>query len=191
MDINKAIRKQKKSYKGFMLAMCFIFFIMPVVLYLSEKITPFFIFYLAIIEIMVLLSILLRYNNEKLEFYCDSEKIKIRDGLINASYSLACDKVVLVHSEKVETDIELIILTTSRFRNKKIKEIDLEFLKKHVYLSHEYTRIKKLYPENNYYYIIIKSGGYYKYKLLIDTYKNCVKATFTDEAIENIKKARG
>lgn len=190
MDINKAVRKQRNSYKGFMLAMCFIFFTMPLALYFSGKLTTFFIIYLVIIEIMVFASIVTKAHGEKLLFDCDSEKLKIQDGLFNTSYNLACDKVALVHTENIGKDIQLIILSTSRFRNKKIKEIDIEFLKKHAYLSHEYKRIKKLYPENNYYYMIIKNGGCYKYKLLIDIYKNCVKAVYTDEAIENIKKAR-
>jgi hypothetical protein len=189
MDINKAIRKQKKSYKGFMLAMCFIFFMLPFVLYLSRKMTPFFIIYLVVIEVMIFLSILARSHNEKLEFQCDSAKLKIRDGLLNHGYNLACNKVILVHTEKREKDIQIIIITTSRFRNKRIKEIDKEFLKEYAYLSQEYLRIKKLYPENMYYYMIVKNGGYYKYKLLAELYKNSVKAVYTDEAIENIKKA--
>ena len=42
MELNKAIRKQKKSYKIFMLSMSFIFFIMPVALKLSNKLSVFF-----------------------------------------------------------------------------------------------------------------------------------------------------
>jgi heme/copper-type cytochrome/quinol oxidase subunit 4 len=190
MSINKAIRKQKQSYIRFMLAMCFIFFIMPLSLYFSRKLTLFFIIYLIVIEIMVLLSVFLRMHTEKLKFSCEDEKLRIRDGLFRRGYVLACDKVVLVHTEKQDDDIQIVLVTSSRFRNKKIKEIDLEFLRKHAYLSHEYTRIKKIYPENNYYYILVKNGGYNKYKLLSEIYKNCVRANYTDDTVENIKKGR-
>ena len=190
MDINKAIRKQKKSYNRFMLTMCFIFFIMPAVLYLSGLMTPFFITYLLIIEILVLSAVIIKIDNENLSYELEEDKLKIKNGLIGVKYNILCERVALVHTEGDEEDISLIILTTSMFRNKKIKAINIELLKKHAYLSHEYNRIKKLYPENNYYYIIIKRGGYYKYKLLADLYKNCLKAVYTDAAIENIKKGR-
>jgi hypothetical protein len=190
MDINKAIRKQKKSYNRFMLAMCFIFFTMPLVLYLSGLMTSFFIIYLAVIETMVVIAVIAGASNEKLKYEFSDSKLKIWNGLFGPYYSLYCDKVALVHVESWQEDICLIILTTSMFRNKKVRPVDGEFLKKHGYLSHEYSRIKKLCPENNYYYIIIKKGGYYKYRLLADMYRNCVKAVYTVEAVEGVKKAR-
>ena len=42
----------------------------------------------------------------------------------------------------------------------------------------------------NYYFQIIRKGALNKYILLETIYKNCVKATYTTAAIDNIKIAR-
>ena len=64
-------------------------------------------------------------------------------------------------------------------------------LKKIPNIQKEYNKIK----ENNHgsliYYQVIKKGGLRKYLLLDIIYKNCVKATYTEQCIENIKIARG
>ena len=187
MDINKAIRKQKKSYNRFMLMMCFIFFTLPIILYLSGISNMFYVIYLAGVEILILAAILSRVNGELLTYQCDGSKVKIKSGLFSGNISLGCDRVVIVHAEGKAEDVELIIITNSKFRNKRIRPIDNSFMKKYGYAAHEYTRIKKLYPENSYYYIIIKKGGFIKHKLLSEMYKSCVAALYTEDAIECIK----
>lgn len=42
-----------------------------------------------------------------------------------------------------------------------------------------------------YYFQVIRRGGLKKYLLLDLIYKNCVRATYTEESIQNIKIARG
>ena len=48
-----------------------------------------------------------------------------------------------------------------------------------------------IYPDTIFYYQVIKRGGLKKYLLLDTIYKNCVKAVYTDDCIQNIKIARG
>ena len=192
MNIDKAIRKQRKSYKIFMLTMSFIFLILPTVLFLTElHKNLFFLFYMVIIELLVAMSMFIRANQESLEFECINNKLKISVGLIRKNYIIFCDKIALVHTEDKEEDFSIIIVTTLKFRNKKIRLINKEFLKRYPYLGNEYLKVKKKKPENTFYYIVIKKGGLKKYLLLNTIYKNSVKAIFTDEAIENIKKSRG
>lgn len=188
MDVNKAIRKQIKSYKIFMLTMCFIFFILPVVLFFTAKTNIFFICYLGIIELLILSAIAVRINTETLSYECSGNKFKIKNGIWGGNFNIICDKVVLVHVEEKEGESEIILLTNSKFRNKIIKVVDESFMKKYSYAAHEYSRIKKMYPEEEYYYIILDKGGIIKYKLLIDLYYNCVKAYYTDDTIECIKR---
>jgi hypothetical protein len=58
-------------------------------------------------------------------------------------------------------------------------------------VNEEYIKIKKLNPENMFYFLTIRKGSLVKYNLLDTIFKNCVKATYTLDAIENIKIARG
>ena len=192
MNIDKAIRKQRKSYKIFMLTMSFIFLILPTALFATElHKNLFLLFYMAIIELLVAMSMFIRANHERLEFEYGNNKLKISVGLIRKNYIIFCDKIALVHTEDKEDDFSIIIVTTLKFRNKKIRLISKEFLKRYPYAGNEYLKLKKKEPEKPFYYIVIKKGGLKKYLLLNTIYKNSVKAVFTDEAIENIKKARG
>ncbi len=191
MDINKAIRKQKKSYKIFMLSMCFIFLILPLVLFIYGNITFFLLSYLIFIEIMIILAMVGRKNWERLEFQCQNNRLKIKLGVFGKKYIVLCDKVVLVHTEKSREDIELILISSMKFRNKKFKPVSLDLFKKYPYAASQYEKIKKMHPEHSYYYMTIKNGGFYKYMLLDIIYKNCVKAVYTEEAIDSIKLARG
>lgn len=190
MDVNKAIRKQNRSYKRFMLIMCFIFFMLPLVLYLSDVHNLFLITYLALIEILIILALLFRRDSVAINYSCVNGQFKFSQGLIKKNFNINCEKVVFVHAEKNEErdGIDIIILTNSRFRNKNMKMVDQEFLKSKAYVSHEYKRIKLASLEEQYYYVVISKGGWIKYKILMELYKNCVRAKYSDEAIEAIKQ---
>ncbi|MDP4090627.1 MAG: hypothetical protein Q8930_15355 [Bacillota bacterium] len=190
MDINKAIRKQNKSYKRFMLIMCFIFFMFPAILYLSEKYNLFLMIYLFVLEFVILISVFSRLDRESLKYECMPGKLKITQGYFKTVYTINCEKVVYVHTEQREDEsgLDIVMLTNSKFRNSNIKAVDNSFLKLHAYVSHEYIRIKQLHPENEFYYIIISKGGLHKEKLLLDIYKSCVKAKYSTDAIDCIKK---
>lgn len=190
MDINKAIRKQEKSNKRFLLFLGFIFLTLPVVLFISNKFSLFFLIYLAVIEVLILSAILISMESNYLKYSCDGYKIKIKVRRFREEFNIVCDKVVFVHTEGSGPQMNIIMLLCSRFRNKKINEVDESFLNKHAYISHYYYKLKKHHLEESYYYISINKGGYHKYKLLDIIYRNCVKAQYTSEAIEIIKQYR-
>lgn len=192
MYIDKAIKKQKKQYKNFMLVMCFIFLMLPIILFLTGLNKNLFLdTYLIFIELIIMLSIFVRFNIEKLEFTCSNNKLKIIQGISKRTHILLCDKVDLVHTENFNEDIKIIIVISGRFRNKKIRPIGIDFLRKYPNLSYEYLKIKKRNPEIIYYYIVVKKGALKKYSLLDTIYRNCVKAVYTEDSIENIRIARG
>ena len=87
-------------------------------------------------------------------------------------------------------DMEIIIVTTMKFRNKSLKHISKSFLQRYPEVNHEYLKLKKLNSEDTYYFQIINRGALNKYILLEIIYKNCVKAVYTSSAIDNIKIAR-
>ena len=190
MNINKAIRKQKKTYKRFMLSMCFIFVLLPVILIVSKAISIFFVIYLVCIELLIAFVVLLRFNEEYIDFKWEGYKISIWCGIAKTKFIIICEKVALIHTGGYGRNLELIIITKSRFRNKRIHPIDINFLKKYPYVAQMYNKIKIQNPEEAYFYFVIKNGGFRKYVLLDDIYKSCVQAVFSDDAIEKIKEYR-
>ena len=72
-----------------------------------------------------------------------------------------------------------------------MKPINKEFVKKYEEAAVEYKRLKTINKDMVYYFKIIKNGELKKYILLDNIYRNCVNATYTTSAIDNIKIARG
>lgn len=191
MYIDKAIKKQKKQYKNFMLIMCFIFLMLPIILFATGLNKNIFLFsYLLIIEAIVLLAIFIKFNMEKLKFNCVNNRLRIVQGVYKKTNIILCNKVELVHTEGKKEDIKIIIVICGKFRNQKTKPITEEFIKKYPMLSDDYLRLKRLNPENKYYYTVVTKGALKKYSLLDIIYRNCVKAIYTESSVENIKVAR-
>lgn len=189
MDINKALKKQKKSYRNFVLFMLALFFLLPLFLFIYKRYNTFFIAYLLAIEIMIIAAIMMKISVEKLFFKCDGYKLYIKQGIFKEKYCIICDKVFLVCLEGKEK-FDIILITDSRFRSKSIRRVSREFVHEHNYLSDSYDRLREQYPEKDFYYFIIKSGLYEKYKLLDLIYSNCVRAFYTENSIEKIKEYR-
>ncbi|MFA9397704.1 MAG: hypothetical protein ACERKV_05485 [Clostridiaceae bacterium] len=189
MNYNKAMKKQNKSYRRYMLFLSFISLLLPFVLIIFKIYNSFFILYLVVIEIIIVITLILFTNINRLSLSKNNNKIRITQGIFGEKYYISADKVVLVHVENGE-EINIVLVCTSRFRNKKIKKVDNDFLKRHGYISHMYTMIKSNNPEENYYYLIIKNGGLKKYKVLDMIYTSCVYAKYTEEAIDKIKVYR-
>ncbi len=134
--------------------------------------------------------VILRINEEYIDFKLEGYKISIWCGIAKVKFIIICKKVALVHTRGQGKNLEIIIITKSRFRNKKIHPVDINFLKKYPYVAQMYNKIKIENPEEEYFYFIIKHGGFRKYILLDDLYKSCVQAVFSDDAIEKIKEYR-
>ncbi|OFI06196.1 hypothetical protein CLOACE_12290 [Clostridium acetireducens DSM 10703] len=196
MNINKAIKKQNKSYKRFMLFMCFVFFTLPLLLFLYKKANLFFIMYLIINEILLLLVVLIRINNEYLKIKKDSYKIKIKSGIFSEEINIVWDKVVFIGIEKFirkydnEEDFKIILISTSKFRNDRMLALKETFILNHPLMEDYYINLKKIYCNEELFYTIISKGKYYRYLLLDVLYRNCVKAYFDKEAINKIKMYR-
>lgn len=194
--MDKAIRKQKKSYKIFLLSMVFIFFLLPIVFILNGKFHIFYVCYLIVLEVLIFLTIIITINDEYLKFQYDGYKLKINMGIRNIKLNIVCNKIVLVHVENYDrknneiTDFKIIFLSTAKFRSSRMVSVNKEFLKRHPYLAHQYNRLKILRPNLNFYYTIIRNGRLNKYLFLDTVYKSCVYAYFTEETIEKIKHYR-
>lgn len=191
MDIYKAIKLEKRRLKLFIILMIMIGLILPIILILTNLFTLFYISYLIIIEILICMSIIIKLNYYKVEYRCINNRLMFKTGILTKENLLMCDKVCLVHTNNCDYDLEIILITSVVFKNKYLRPVDENFLKRYSQIKPYYKKIKEKNPDKKYYFQVIKRGGLKKYLLLDSIYRNCVKAVYTDESIQNIKIARG
>lgn len=191
MNIYKALKKEKKSIKRFYIIMLILFISLPLAVYLTGLTSFFYLSYLAFIEFLIFVAVINKVNYTTIKYSCSNNRLKYKSGIFSKNNLILCDKVALVHTSKIEQDMEIIIVTSIKFRNKGLKLVTEGFLKRYKTIENEYLKLKKLNPDTIFYYQIIRRGGLKKYLLLDLIYKNCVKAVYTEEGIQNIKIARG
>lgn len=191
MDIYTAIKKESFNLKIFIITMLGISILLPVAVVLTNLTTVFYLSYLGVIEFLIVISIIIRLNYYKVIYRCSNNKLIFKIGTFAKENLIICDKVALVHTNKSDYDLEIVIITSVKFKNRSLREIDKNFFKRYPQVESEYNYIKKLNPSKDYYFQVIRRGGLKKYLLLDIIYKNCVKAVYTEESIQNIKIARG
>lgn len=190
MKILKALKRERKNKKYFFILMSTIFIFLPLIAFLSQIKSVFLWSYLGIIESLIIVECINKLNYYNLKFSCVNSKLRFKSGLFSNESVILCDKVVIVHTDKFKEEMDIILISTIKFRNKYLKPVSKAFLKKYPEASEEYIRIKKINPEDSYYFQVIRRGALKKYILLDEIYKNCVRASYTASAIENIKIAR-
>lgn len=191
MKIEKALKKEETEKKIFFILMTFLFIMIPLVTYLAGLKSIFIWTYVIIINFLIVIAILIKINYHRLKFKYIPNRLRIKTSLFLKESIIICDKVAVVHTNKNKEELEIIIITTMKFKNRQLKPITPGFIKKYPEASEQYLRVKKLNPENVYYFQVIRRGALRKYILLDVIYKNCVMATYTSSAIENIKISRG
>lgn len=191
MDIYKALKREKKIHKMFYITMASIAIILPLAVFLTGLNTFIYISYLIIIEFLIFMTVLNKINSIKLSYFCSNNRMKIKGGLFGKESLIFCDKVALVHTEKMEEEMEIIIITSVNFKNRALKPVLKSFLRRYPSVREEYLKVKEKNPDSSFYFQIIRRGGLNKYILLDVIYKNCVKAVYTADGIQNIKIARG
>lgn len=191
MDIYKAIKKERSHLKIFLIAMAVIAFILPVTVELTGLTTIFYIIYVGFIEFLIIIAIIIKLNGYKVEYRCSNNRLMFKTGISSKEYLIICDKVALVHTNKSDYDLEIVIVTSIVFKNRALRPVDQNFLKRYPQIAEQYESIKQQNSKKDYYFQVVKRGGLKKYLLLDSIYKNCVKAIYTDESIQNIKIARG
>ena len=190
MKIEKALKKQKRDNKLFIIFMFFLAIFLPIITYLAYIKTFTMVAFLLLIEVLIFISVIRKFNDSTLKFICANNKLKFRSGLFSAYSYIQCDKVAIVHTNKSNEDMEIIIVTKGKVKNQKMKLINKEFMKKYEEAAVEYRRLKRMNQDVVFYFQVIKYGELKKYIFLDNIYRNCVNATYTASAIDNIKIAR-
>lgn len=191
MDIYKAIKKERSDIKIFFITMAIIAVILPIALVITSLTTIFYTSYVVIIEFLIVLATIIKLNAYKVEYRYLNNRLIFKVGIFTKEHLIICDKVILVHTNKSDYDLEIVLLTSVKFKNKGLRIVDQNFLKRYPQIAEEYNNIKLANPKLDCYFQVIKRGGLRKYLLLDSIYKNCVKAIYTDDSIQNIKIARG
>ena len=191
MKIEKALKKQKKYNKLFIVFMFFLAIFLPIITYLAYVNTFTIVVFLILIEILIFIAIIRKANSCTLKFVCANNKLKFSTGLFSSYAYIQCDRVAIVHTNKEREEMEIIIVTRGKIKNQKMKPINKEFVKKYEEAAVEYKRLKRINKDIVCYFKVIRNGELKKYILLDNIYRNCVNATYTTSAIDNIKIARG
>lgn len=191
MDIYKAIKKERLHLKMFLIIMVIIGSVLPLILIVTGLTTIFYTSYVVFIEILIIISIIIKMNAYKVEYRYSSNRLIFKVGILSKESLIICDKVILVHTNKSDYDLEIVLVTSVKFKNRGLRLIDPNVLKRYPQIAEDYNVVKQINPQRDYYLQVIKRGGLKKYLLLDSIYRNCVKATYTDDSIQNIKIARG
>lgn len=191
MDIYTAIKKERFHLKLFFITMFIISVILPISIVLTNMTKLFYLIYLGVIEFLIVISIIIKLNHYRVVYRCSNNRLLFKTGIFSKDNLIICDKVALVHTSKSDYDLEIIILTSVKFKNRSLRKVDKSIFRRYPQIKKEYEYIKKLNPGKEYYFQVIRRGGLKKYLLLDLIYKNCVKAIYTEESIQNIKIARG
>ena len=179
----KILHEEKYSF--------FLAIFLPIITYLAYVNTFTIVAFLILIELLIFIAIIRKANSCTLKFVCANNKLKFSTGLFSSYAYIQCDRVAIVHTNKEREEMEIIIVTRGKIKNQKMKPINKEFVKKYEEAAVEYKRLKTINKDMVYYFKIIKNGELKKYILLDNIYRNCVNATYTTSAIDNIKIARG
>lgn len=189
MIFEKAFKRQRRYNKVFIIMMVFLAIFLPSITYLAYISNLTMLIFLSIIEVLIFIVIIMKFNSCNLKFYYKNNILKLKSGIFSGYTYIQCDKVLLVHTDRNNDEIEIIIITSRK--NKKTKVITRKFKNKYRDIEDEYMRLKRIDQNTIYYFQVIKYGELKKYMLLDNIYKSCVNAIYTEAAIENIKIARG
>lgn len=190
MYIDKALKKQSTSYKRFNIVMIFMFILLPLVVFglgMNKGIVN---SVLIVLEVAIIVCIVLMKDKISLNYTCENNTLRLKQGLFKSYRRISCDKIKLIHTENKNGDIDLVIVTTSRVGNRQLRLVGRSFLNKYPMAAKEYKKLKKIDPDKNYFYLVVRNGGYKKYAMLDAIYRNSVTAIYTPDTIENIKVAR-
>lgn len=190
MYIDKALKKQSAAYSRFNIVMIFIFILLPAVVFGVGADKGIVLTMLVLLEIAIILCIFVMKDRTTLNYTCENGVLRLKQGIFATYRKISCEKIKIIHTENKANDIDLIIVTATRVGNRQLRLVGRSFLNKYPMAATEYKKLKKIDPDKNYFYIVIKNGGYKKFLMLDDIYRNSVKATFTEDTIENIKVSR-
>lgn len=115
MDIYKAVKKERLHLKIFLITMVIIAFFLPTVLIITGLTTIFYISYVIFIEFLIAIAIIIKMNAYIVEYRCLNNRLIFKVGISIKEYLIICDKVVLVHTNKSDYDLEIVLITNVVF----------------------------------------------------------------------------
>ena len=96
MKIEKALKKQKKYNKLFIVFMFFLAILLPIITYLAYVNSFAIVAFLVLIELLIFIAIIRKINSCTLKFDCINNKLKFSTGLFSNYAYIQCDRVEIV-----------------------------------------------------------------------------------------------
>ena len=141
MDIYTAIKKERFHLKIFFINMLIISIILPIAVVLTNLTTIFYLCYLGSIEFLIVISVIIRLNHYRVIYRCSNNKLVFKTGIFTKQNLIICDKVALVHTNKSDYDLEIVMITSVKFKNRALRQVDKNFLKRYSKIEKEYNYI--------------------------------------------------
>jgi hypothetical protein len=123
--------------------MVIIIIILPIVLLVTGLTTIFYTSYVIFIDLLIVIAIIIKMNSYRVEYRCLNNRLMFKTGIFAKEHLIMCDKVVLVHTNKSDYDLEIVLITSIIFKNKGLRPIDKNFLKRYPQIAEEYNNIKQ------------------------------------------------
>ncbi|KRQ87751.1 hypothetical protein ABG79_00556 [Caloramator mitchellensis] len=146
----------------------------------------FTIFYAVVIEILLIVNIIKTYVETRFKFEIADNRVKIR-SFLSEPFSFQTSKVVYVDVVQGKNIFDIIIVLNKVKRNKKLISLKAS-AEKESNLKRISNFLNQKYENDDFYYYIIKNGGYKKFNYLFKLYKNCFEAEFSRMAMEYVKQ---
>jgi len=189
MKINKALRKQRKSYKRFMLSMGFVFVLFPSLLYVTRIFDWHLILLLVLVEILCGLSMVTKYKELDLKYEVTLKNIKIMTRIPKRTNTIPYDAIKGVHFSYMKNNSILYIIVDRKLRGKvwkrlnKLSENDKELVE----LAERIQNVKEI---DQLFYLSIVSGGFIKQEVLSHLYVRALDAFFSKGAMREIASSK-
>lgn len=190
MNLNKTIKKQKNNFIWFIIFMCFISILLPLILLLKNSFKVILWSYVVLIEVIIIIGVIKRIDDEILVFKHTVGKFRLKHGLFDRKISFRCEDVAFVDIEKSGSKEDIVFVFQSERYNKYLNSIKKWQMKRHPYAASYYYKLYESKPEYYYYYLVINKGKNKRYQFLNEIYSSCFNAFYSDDVINIIRKIR-
>lgn len=196
MKIKKQLKREKSGRKNVIILSVIIMIIMPyMVIVLNDQGVfrgweVYFAFsYTGLVDLLLFLNIFRLFTDGVFSFHISNEKVKIKDSLFKAPFTIQLDRILYVDVlQRHKDDFEILIIMEKRKRNKKFNIFSKEYVKLNLQYKEIYNYITNAFPNMEFYSYTMRKAGAKKYCYLYLLYKNAYNSIFSQKAVCYIKR---
>lgn len=196
MKIKKQLKREKARRKNVIILSIIIMVVMPyLVLVLNDQGVfrgweVYFAFsYAGFVDLLLLFNIFRLFTDGVFDFHISNEKVKIKDSLFKAPFTIQLDRILYVDVlPRHKDDFEILIIIEKGKRNKKFNVFSKEYVKLNLQYKEIYNHITNAFPNTELCSYSMRKAGSKKYYYLYLLYKSAYNSEFTQNAVDYIKR---